>query len=316
MRAREYLCIVCFCLSAHLQAQEFEERGDCNFEEPCNYLQPISDSSIWEISDPNKKKISAALSPTNCLITDANQPVSTNQLDYVQFDIPANEYGQTPTGMDLKFRYKYDLSDSLDFFGIELAFDSSEYRNLRYLYDHNITEYYAYVFYDMLDILVYESDTAVSGTSSDWNYGYIFITFYETLQPQGEFGVPLIDTVHLRFYLRSDSIDDKGAGIAIDDFSFEFYHWGAVEDKAQTQSLIAFPNPAKGKCSLMSPALSGTLQTVDIRSVTGQQQRSEQRVYFDGSGQASISLESLPPGTYLCSITSGALQYRQVLIRQ
>ena len=313
---KTFLLVAFFaCLYHQSLAQEFEGSGSCDFEEPCTYLKPIADSSFWEIGNPEKININGAYSPTMCLVTDVLEPVTTNQLDYVQFDIPSNKFGETPTYLEISFNYKSDLTDSLDFCDVEMAFDTSDYNSLIYLTTHPETPYYSYISYSIPDYKFTPGDSAITGTTEDWRIGEIEIIFYFTVKPQGGFEIPLVDTVHLRFQLRTDSIDDGGDGIAIDNFAFQFQWWGAVEDVMKEETLAIFPNPASSTCIISSATLSNSIQTIQLYSVYGEHIASLQNQFFDASGKTEISVEGLPPGTYMCAGTTKDTSFKGMFVK-
>jgi hypothetical protein len=311
------VCIYLFMLSiAGLQAQVFTMHGSCDFESDCPYLRTLSDTGIWEIGSPTKKTIRPSYSPPNCVVTDAGHPVGVNVNEYIQFDIPArNEGDQTPTYLAISFNYQNDLSLNRDKCNISMAFDSSDYHNLVYLdmlYDQ---EDFSDMWYGINDYVTFDADTAVTGTSGGWRAGSIEVIFYMTVEPAGD-GEVEVDTVHLRFTLETDSIDDNGGGFAIDNFDYRFVFWGEVDQINAGNKLHVYPNPVENTVTLSCDQFKGSMQDVMIYSVSGQTANYIQIAYFDQSGTATLDLQHLQPGVYICSAGYPDNLFRGIVVKQ
>lgn len=311
------ILLVVTLFAAHLAlAQDYS--GACDFEEPCSFLRPISPDNIWEVGIPDKPVITAANSPVNCLITGATELVDTNLNEFVQFDFYVSSgFGPSVTFLGISFYYQSHLTNDSDFVDISIAFDSSEFKSLKYLSDMSYTgsEFYEIIDYWMSDYSVFPLDTGITGNSDGWEVGQINIQFWMAMgsSPQGD--LPEVDTVHLRFTLITDSITSMHDGFALDDLEVSAETWGAVEDMMKEETLSIFPNPAGSSCVISSDELTNATQTLELYSIYGDHIFSIQNQFFDASGSTEISLEELPPGTYICTGASEDTSFKGMFVK-
>lgn len=312
---RKLLALLTICIQTYCLSAQFLWEDECDFEETCPYLKPINDTSIWEIGNPDKKTLNNCWNSPNCLVTDEILSVDTLNTDFIQFDIPCKtDGGEIPTGMTINFFYRYDFPSPNDYCKVLMAFDSSEFKNVVYWSEQYENEYFSSIYSDIPGYVYNETDTGITGLQTEWRDAYIFIIFYMTASPNG-YELPDEDTVRLRIQLKTDSIDNKTAGIAIDEFSYKFHIWGNVQDYHATTSLHISPNPVSANCQLFDASLKNTIQRLDIYNMTGQLMQTFPNVVFDASGRAVLSLEALPSGTYICDIASDQSNYRGVVVK-
>ena len=310
------LCLLTLLACQLASAQDYT--GYCDFEEPCSFLRPISPDNIWEVGIPDKPVIATANSPVNCLITGATEAIDTNMNEFVQFDIYVGSGGgPSVTYLSVTFNYQSDLANDSDFVDVSIAFDSSEFKSLLYLFDMSGTlqEYYENIDFGIGNYSVFPIDTGITGSSNGWESGQINIQFWYAIGSAPNGSLPEIDTVHLKFTLITDSIQSDHDGFALDDLYVVTETWSAVEDIMQEETLSIFPNPASSTCIISSATLVNSIQTIQVYSIYGEHIVSLQNQFFDTSGQTEISLEGFPPGTYLCTGASEDTSFKGMFVK-
>ena len=307
------LSLSCFTI---VKAQDYT--GYCDFEEPCSFLRPINPDNFWEVGAPDKPVILAAHSPDNCLITGATSALDTNMHEFVQFDFYVGTgFDVSLTYLGIYFYYQSDLAVDSDFVDVSIAFDSSEFKSLRYLQEMSFTgsEFYTTLDYFISEYSVFSIDTGITGSSDGWETGNIHIQFYMAAgnSPQGF--MPEVDTVHLKFTLITDSVQSSHDGFALDDLEVSAETWGAVEDMMKEETLAIYPNPASSTCIISSATLANSIQTIQLYSIYGEHITSLQNQFFDASGKTEISVEGLPPGTYMCAGTTKDTSFKGMFVK-
>lgn len=308
------------CLYNQSIAQHYSD--GCDFEDSCTFLRPLDPGNIWEVGVPTKPVITSASSPVNCLITDTTNPVDTNLNAYAQFDFYVGKENETDIGrsvsnFELTFQYNCDLAMDSDFVRIEIAFDSSEYKNVDYwqYMSFQVTELYESLIYYIEDYIRTPTDTGFTGNSGGWLTGRIYLYFYTPVQnaPQGD--VPSVDTVHIRFTILTDSVNTSYDGFALDNLQVLAITYGSIETADHNESWMVFPNPAQSTCLITCHMLVNTMQLIKLYNLHGELVTSLPNQWFDSQGNTILNVEELKPGTYICTGISDDTFYTGTFVK-
>ncbi|MFI5171381.1 MAG: T9SS type A sorting domain-containing protein [Chitinophagales bacterium] len=320
------LCVIFFCpLDSFAQHYDLEgglgeiPLDSCNFDSgDCSLLHPIDSVSIWEIGIPQKPYLDEAYSFPNALITDDSFPYPTNRRDFAQFDFPVAEYENSY--FELWHKHEFDSLKDGGF--IALATDSSGYYNLAYLYSSPnpifieggmYTEGYSYDGYNVDDH--FGVDTGYTGNSGNWQFTRVLLTWRFGVSPGKISGLPFPDTVHVRFYMVSDSIESGEDGWAIDNFLYGSFPVGGDIQNSNAKQINIYPNPVTENIYFFNQDIAGKIFDVKIIDMQGNLIKLIKHLHStDGNGKADIS--EIPAGQYLIEIITTDEIYFSPFIRQ
>ena len=299
-----------------------EYRNDsCYFDEgPCNYLIEPDSANVWEVAPPAKAFFGEAYSPYAALLTDAANPYPVNRNDYAQFNIPQS-LGFLSFDIWIDFWHKYQFDSLNDGGYIAVAFDTSIYKNIV-----DWTEgpegiilseiYMSGAYYSTTDTFGI-GEHGFTGTESGWKYTRIFFQFDlpARLAVNRLNGSVCPDTVHLRFYLQSDSIDGGEAGWIIDNLVIGGDYESEIKNHEQPLVLKTYPNPARDEVYFYIPGNYNKTLPYQLINTQGTIMKSGNDLGCDYGGNGKMDISDLPPGIYLFRISADD-EYCATIVKQ
>lgn len=220
---KQTLLLTSYFLAASGSAQYY-----CNdFDQGCQWaLLPVvidtAEGNIWQIGDPQKTFFQNAYSPVNVIVTDTVNGYPPSNLSRFVVKLPVMDFGWWPEFF-LHFQQSFDMDSAHAGGFIEISYDSAQtWMNVfeDWMNPPNIELYEDGVGYIYPDTLS-NGQLGFTGTSGDALGGphWVWSSFCWVQN-----GIPLPDTLQLRFTFFSDSsamsrdgwmIDDKEADVNV-----------------------------------------------------------------------------------------------------
>ncbi len=231
------------------------EMDQCNLdvdEEPCGFIQlDTMNFDLWQIGTPMKPFFDSAYNPPNAILTDTVFPYDTSRLEYFEFNVPIAEHPYYQGDIIVGFKHKFETDTLVDGGYIEASFDGGiSWHNV--IFPEESGEWLEYFgtenMYNLGDTLA-NGTHGFSGTSDGWVHSRI----------QWVWQLPVVrtvqippDTLRLRFFFMSDSIQTNKDGWMIDDIRLEFADLGSsVDENDQLVNTEIIPNPFSNKATLI-----------------------------------------------------------------
>lgn len=221
-------------------------------EEPCGFITlDTLEFDLWQIGTPMKPFFDSAYNPPNAILTDTIHPYDTSRLEYFEFNVPVFNHPYYQGDIIVGFKHKFETDTLVDGGYIEASFDGGvSWHNV--IFPENSGEFLVYFgtenMYELGDTLA-NGTHGFSGTSDGWVHSRI----------QWVWQLPVVrsvqippDTLRLRFFFMSDSIQTNKDGWMIDDIRLEFADLGSsVNDYDQLMKTQVIPNPFSGNATLI-----------------------------------------------------------------
>jgi hypothetical protein len=250
-------CITVITFSLQGQIESFKgiiEMDACNLdadETACGYIQlDTLNFDLWQIGTPQKPFFDSAYNPPNAILTDTIYPYDTSRLEFFEFNVPISEHPYYQGNIIVGFKHKFETDTLVDGGFIEASFDGGvSWHNV--IFPENSGEWLEYFgtenMYSIEDTLA-NGKHGFSGTSDGWIHSKI----------QWVWQLPVVrsmqippDTLRLRFFYMSDSLQTNKDGWMIDDIRLEFADLGsAVEEQSTLLKTNLTPNPFSGSATL------------------------------------------------------------------
>ena len=261
----------------------------------------------WQIAQPQKTILDAALSPTKALVTDSVNLLQPNDTSYATIVIPLVNWLWTY----LHFRHKYDIDSLHQKAWMECSYDLGE----NWLLMDNIGFSSAcdaalkYWYECVPDTFDYVEGPYFTGTTTEWKHsGYYWVWWLpERLDKIQDCTIPP-DTLLVRFVFVNDSVQTNHDGWMIDNLEvFDVEPVGAVET-TNKHHLEIFPNPARNQIRCVADNIVG----VNVKSILG-----ESMVVTTSESFQDIDVLALPFGTYILTATlSDGSVSRKMFVKQ
>ncbi len=212
-----------------------------SFESPHSTNLRIDTSqsgSIWKVGIPSKTFFNSSYSHPNAIFTDTGY-YPNNNYSYFDLIIKDTQYGWFGWGEGiLGFWHKYDTDSLLDGGYITVSYDGGNiWKNV--INDSIAIWTIPTNFYSSTDTIK-GNIPAFSGYNNEWTFSQIY-WFWNGLTkdwPQ--------DSLIVRFYFKSDSINNNKEGWLIDHILFNGYQvTGNVNDKIINSPVNIYPNPGR-----------------------------------------------------------------------
>ncbi len=277
-----FCCSILFPLLLNGQIDPFlgiYELESCPLEpEPCDYIQlDTLDNQLWQLGTPVKPFFDTAYNAPNAILTDTVFPYDTTRREFFEFiyplvDNPEGYYGNLIFG----FRHKFQTDSLIDGGYVMTSIDGGvSWFNVIDTYEiqGDIYHFGTENFYNDADTL-YDGSRGFSGTSDGWVHSRI----------QWVWDLPVVrsplsppDTLRLRFFFLSDSIQTNKDGWMIDDIQLYFANVGSsvnnYDNPIETQltpnpfsgsAVLSFEHPNEGPLQLYIIDITGkTLQVIN-----------------------------------------------------
>lgn len=210
---------------------QYFDGADTVFDNSVNVFPDTSSANIWQIGTPQKVIFNSAATLPNAIVTDTinNYPVNNTSIFRIKM------YNQFIAWGVLAVQWKQKLDMDADYDGgiVEFSIDSGN------TWQNAFNNPYVYNFYGFQpanqDTLT-TGEYAFSGTDTTWRDIWLcFDLSWMSFNP---------DTLHFRFTLKSDSIDNNKEGWMIDNMLAHHTMIHTVKDVNQTSYLNVYPNPA------------------------------------------------------------------------
>ncbi len=283
--------------------------------------------NIWQIAAPSKPYFSQAYTPPNAILTDsaAFYPVSnTSSFDLIigEFNMGGTFGGWYPWNIFVDFRHKFDTDTLQDGGFISVSWDHGQ------------------TWMNIVDDTISKQMFTVSPAQPDWSYfGNTNIYGHSDSLFNGEPGfsghsygwvqtcmawydIPVrhpsfapTDTMMLRFTFISDNVTNNKEGWMIDQIRlFSIDLGGGLEDlRSGTHRFFMAPNPVREEAMVIMDKI---YHDVGVR-VTDLSGKIIRQTRISNCRQFSLNTASLPPGTYLVSLTfdDGQMESRKLVRR-
>lgn len=332
MRYFLLICIVYFGITINLQGQDCDYEpvsimpiDSCNFDgDSCGYLVDLDTSNIWVKGFPQKSFFGDARTFPNAIMTDSINPYPKNNNDFVQLDIPIVDY-MFSSNAYVEFWHKFQFDSLKDGGYFNVSFDDSPYFTKEQLEHYDPFQVYCeYVdfcgtFYDY-DNLFADSINGFSGTIDEWSYTRILFVFYWPIRMSNipfKSSLVEVDTIHLRFYILTDSIEGGEAGWIIDDFLLGLANLGGSIDQSElNRQLKTYPNPVSNEVNIFIQGLVKTRINIDVFDINGRRAKSFENIFTDEGGYTKLDLTDIPSGIWVIKIASENENYYSKIIKQ
>lgn len=286
-----YFCILLWATFA--SAQDFLYFGwggeYFDFEDSTKYNHVLIDSTdIWRIMKPDKEILFLPDEfGESAIITDTNQYYSTNIQASFQFKL----YFIGGTSIyNIRFWHKYDFNPNVDGGIIETSWDyGATWQNI--IFDSIIQtnlweEGFEQNMYSLSDTIVsFDNQPGFTGLNAEGKV--VIISFWS---PSGV-DIGELDTLLLRFTMKSGTVSDNNEGWLLDEFSFTGTLFNNVADvNNRLKKLSLYPNPASDIVKLKLE--NEEINCILIYSLSGE-------IIKEFSGTNSINVKDVNPGVYL-----------------
>jgi len=226
------LFISSFTSSAQFYTQYFDG-ADTIYNSSINIEIDSTGFNVWQIATPHKVIFNGPSTVPNAIVTDTVNYYPENNISTFRVRI-LNEWA--PWGvLAVQWKQKIDLDTNYDGAIVEFSTDQGV------TWQNAFNNPYVYNFYGFLtdnqDTLV-TGEYAFSGTDTTWRDVWLcFDLSWMSLFP---------DTLHFRFTLKSDGIQNEKEGWLIDNMMANMTMIHTVKNVKLTSYLTAYPNPTTG----------------------------------------------------------------------
>jgi hypothetical protein len=293
------------CCSLIINAQDYMYLGASyfNFDDSTKYNHIYIDSTeIWNIVKPDKEILFLPDQPHYFgeygIITDTSQYYTPNIDAYFQFKlIPllgVNVYS-------IEFWHKYDFNPNIDGGIIETSWDyGSSWQNILFdnIIQSNLWDGNGQNMYQLTDtIATFDNQPGFTGLNSEGKH--VVIYFYVPMEIYNE----ELDTLLVRFSMKSSEVESNHEGWLIDNFSSSSVIIDNIEEIQTNQKLLNIsPNPTN---DLLNITLKNEkIYHIAIYTLTG-------RFVKEFVDTNSISVSGLSTGIYLLRVNG---KYSEKLI--
>ena len=263
----------------------------CDFESDCSMVRfDTLNQGIWQVGTPFKSNFTAAYSPVHAILTDSLNPYPGSNHSWFELAIPNTSW----FNILIEFKHKFDTDTLLDGGYIEPSYDDEGiWTNV--LYDgmvHGGMVNFENL-YSPADSLA-NGEPGFSGYSTDWvttRMQWIWVFPVKSFPP---------DTLRLRFYFVSDSVQTNKDGWMIDDLLISYVDLGGSIDEISISNKInLYPNPGHDFIWIESMGFSGDYLTLDIFNLQGPKVNQLKTVTSD---KIKVDITNLEKGIYFVQI--------------
>ena len=235
-------------LSSCLSVLTVNAQYYCNdFDQGCAWgLLPVAidtaQATLWQIGAPGKNFFQQAYSPVNAIVTDTVDAYPAGNLSRFELKLPMQDFGWWPEFF-LHFQQAFNMDSMHAGAYIEISYDTAQtWTNVfqDWMNPPN-TEFWengtTWIQPDTLS----NGQIGFTGTSGDAiggpNWVWSSFCWMQT-------GIPLPDTLRLRFTFYSDSLAGPGDGWMLDDFQLDVGFIHPVSEFLQADDFVQVaPNP-------------------------------------------------------------------------
>lgn len=276
-------------------------------------------ANTWQTGPPQKPIFASSYSPVNALVTDTIAPVPPDNMSRFTILMPTDPWDMWPEFF-LNFQQKYDLDAQHAGAFIEVSYDTgATWMNV---FDDWVNPPVTQFFDE-------QWDQVLPDTLSNGEVGFTGLSGSSAVQPRWvwssfcwvQTGIPLPDTVRLRFTCYTDSAATQREGWMLDDFQYMVGPTHPISDYMKEDlSLRVAPNPMADHLFIAyDTELGDTPVRVDVLDATGRRVRTlvDQR---QPAGRHSMILRRDElPGTgglfFLHAIVDGEHRTARFLVR-
>jgi hypothetical protein len=239
-------------LTSYFLATSGSAQSYCNdFDQGCQWAPlPVvidtAEGTLWQVGDPQKILFQNAYSPVNVIVTDTVNGYPPSNLSRFVVKLPVMDFGWWPEFF-LHFQQSFDMDSAHAGGFIEISYDSAQtWMNVfeDWMNPPNIELYEDGVGYIYPDTLS-NGQLGFTGTSGDALGGphWVWSSFCWVQN-----GIPLPDTLQLRFTFFSDSSAMSRDGWMLDDFQFDVGFIHPVSEFLKADDFLqAVPNPVNDR---------------------------------------------------------------------
>ncbi len=297
----------------------------CDFDlDNCFYLEIPDSSNTWEIGVPQKVFFEEAHTLPYAIMTDSINPYPKNNNDFVQIDIPVvDEIFWSSTYVDFWHKFQFDTLNDGGYY--KVSFNESPYFSKVEL-ETNValevycdnTEFCGYN-YEFDDIFA-DSINGYTGSTDGWVFTRILFIYQTPVKLADGLLKTLnveVDTIHIRFYILTDSIEGGEAGWIIDDILYGVLDMqGGISHSENRWQIKTYPNPVSNEVTLFMEGLNNENIDIDLFDITGSRIKSFENIFTDEGGYTKIDLNDIPNGIWTISITSENEFWTTKIIKQ
>jgi len=273
--------------------------NDCDFTNECAFISINKNdtNNIWQIGT-TAKFIDTASLKNKSIITDTVNPYKIKCNSYFEVSIP--DSFPIWSSVNIRFHHKFQTDSLLDGGYIMVSYDyKKKWENI--IFSHYPNDY-EYGINGHTNNLYSIDDTLNDGTPAftgqqDWIWSKI--EWWSTMACKCK-GILTPDTIYLRFYFKSDSIQTNKKGWIIDEFKTEYCDRdvGIIEMNDDIKIKIS-PNPTNGKV-LISLKNANEKYTLEILNTFGQIIINKKIT----NNVEAVDLSSQPVGIYFVKLQS------------
>lgn len=297
----------------------------CNFDlDSCGYLVDLDTSNTWVKGFPQKSFFGDAHTFPNAIMTDSVNPYPINNNDFIQFDIPiVDEIFWSNVYVEFWHKFQFDTLNDGGYFMV--SFDESPYYSKEQIEYGDLPENYLQwidfcgTYYEYGDLFA-DSINGFTGAITDWSYTRILFVF-NTPVKIGDISLRssdyATDTIHLRFYILSDSIEGGEAGWILDDFLYGTSDLGGnIHQSELNLQIKTYPNPVSNEVNILIQGLVKTKINIDLHDINGRKVKSFDNIFTDEGGYTKLDITDIPSGIWIIKIASENENYYSKIIKQ
>lgn len=246
-------------------------------------------ANIWQIGPPQKVIFDSAATFPNAIVTDTVKFYPANNTSSFRIRI-ANAWFSPWGILAMQWMQKLDMDTKYDGGFVEFSIDSGvTWQNAFY-------SPYVYNFYGFdpsnQDLIAPSGEYAFSGTDSTWKN--IWLCFDLSWINS------VTDTVHFRFTLKSDSINNNKEGWMIDNMYTGITAIHTVNESEQEKYMSVSPNPTTGRVEITTKKLDQfhiieRMELVNMEGRVVQQWGTSPTKFY-------IDISNHPPGIYFLKV--------------
>lgn len=229
-----------FSLTCTVYSQIYPFKGihnidSCEFESQCHLLA-FSDTAndLWQWGKPQKPGFGPAYSYPRAVMTDSLKPYPKTIHTYFDLVIPNTKYWMAKI---VGFKHKYQTDTLKDGGYIEVSYDGKNWKNvIDEKKPGGPLRFHMENMYSDSDSLS-GNKRGFSGTSNGWIYSRIEWIWTMPVKR-------MVDTLYLRFYFISDSVNNEKAGWVIDNLLISYPDLGSGIRRVKNDTKLKYsPNP-------------------------------------------------------------------------
>ncbi|MEO8590199.1 MAG: hypothetical protein ABI432_12570 [Flavobacteriales bacterium] len=302
------LLLSSFILSISANAQYLVNNFDGNNGWPeLPIVIDTAASNLWQIGPPQKTVFQSAHSPVKVIVTDTVQPYPAGNVSQFTVLLPTDQWSPWPEFF-LDFQQKLDMDSAHAGAYIEISYDTAAtWMNVfEDWVNPPVVQFYDETGDPVTPVQLSNGQTGFTGSlGSEW----IWSSFCWV-----QSGIPLPDTVRMRFTFYSDSLALPGDGWMLDDFEYVVYIAHPISEYIKKEGFFVIaPNPMSDRLYIAYDVEDAStpvrIDVIDlqgrlVRNLVDEQQQA-------GDHKRVLWRNELPPpgGVYLLRASIGARKH-------